>query len=128
MKNNDLSSRALDTIYKTSAALFEYIVEFRNTKDDNEVIKEAYSHIVKASEVLDNITLNNMSVIYGPPETVFSPKELAEMKFRDETEQLVNRTELKAEQWREIVGELVSTEECDCKIIQDLINEKTTKV
>ena len=66
-------------------------------------------------------------IMYGPPEVIFSPKKLAEKRLRNEIMQQVLRTELTAEQWREIVADLVMDDNCDHRLIEDLIKDNNNQ-
>lgn len=127
MPEQNLTPRELNNVYKTRDALISYIDEMRQSNTTDKYLLEAQKHIEKAMDILEEVSDSHTCVLYGPPEVVFSPKELAEMRLRDEIAQQVENTELTAEQWREIVSELVSSEGCDCGIVQDLIEEAFRK-
>lgn len=124
MNDKELTTREIDTIYKTFDVLADYVVEMKEAKGKDKNISKAYSHIEKACEILQDFSFAHVAVMYGPPEAIYSPKELSELRFRDETRRMVTKTQLSSDQWQSIVSELVSSDVCDCKQIQDLINEK----
>ncbi len=127
MSNQELSSSELDCVFRTTEALRGYIMELRGSKNANKELLKALKHIEKADQILEEVESNNIEVMYGPPEVFFSPKELAERRLRNEIRQQVLRTELTAEQWREIVADLVADESCDYRTIQDRINEESSE-
>ncbi len=126
MNNQELSSSELDCVFRTTEALRDHIMEVRN-KSSNKLLLKALGYIEKADKILEDVEVRNISVMYGPPEVFFSPKELAEKRLRNEIIQQVLRTELTAEQWREIVADLVMDENCDHRLIQDLIKEENNQ-
>lgn len=125
MNNQELSASELDCVFRTTSALRSYIMEVRNSR--NKMLLKALGYIEKADKILEDVEERNMSVMYGPPEVLFSPKELAEKRLRKEVMQQVLRTEMTAEQWREIVADLVMDENCDHRLIQDLIKEENNQ-
>jgi hypothetical protein len=127
MNNQELTSSELDCVFRTTEALRGYIMEVRSSKNANKVLLKALKHIEKADQILEEVESDNIEVMYGPPEVFFSPKELAEKRLRDEVIQQVLHTELTAEQWREIVADLVADESCNCRTIQNQINEESSE-
>ena len=127
MSNQELSSSELDCVFRTTEALRGYIMEVRSSKKANKKLLEALKHIEKAEQILVEVEDRNIQIMYGPPEVIFSPKELAERRLRNEIMQQVLLTELTAEQWREIVANLAVDKSCDCRTIQDYINEELSE-
>ena len=93
------------------------------SKNANKVLLEALKHIEKANQILLEVEEDNIRIMYGPPEVMFSPKELDERRLRNEIMHQVLRTELTAEQWREMVADLVTNKRCDCRIIQGIVQD-----
>lgn len=126
MNNQKLTASELDCVFRTTEALRDYIMGVRNNSS-NKLLLRALGYIEKADKILEDVEVRNISVMYGPPEVLFSPKELAEKRLRKEVMQQVLRTEMTAEQWREIVADLVMDENCDHRLIQDLIKEENNQ-
>ena len=127
MNNQELTASQLDCVFRTTEALCGYIREVRRSKNTNKMLLEALKHIEKANQILIEVEDRNIPIMYGPPEVIFSPKKLAEQRLRNEIKQQVLRTELTVEQWREIVADLAADRRCDCRTIQDRINEASSE-
>ena len=126
MNNQKLTASELDCVFRTTEALRDYIMGVRNNSS-NKLLLRALGYIEKADKILEDVEVRNISVMYGPPEVLFSPKKLAEKRLRNEIMQQVLRTELTAEQWREIVADLVMDENCDHRLIEDLIKDNNNQ-
>lgn len=121
MIHDELSPSQLDCVFRTMEALRNYIFEVRSSHTGNKELLKALKHVEKADTILEAVGESNIQVMYGPPETMFSPKELAEMRLRDEVMQQVKQADLTAEQWKELVADLASNENIDFRIIKDLL-------
>lgn len=83
---------------------------------------------MKDSDFYDEDPDITPSVLYGPPEDFFSRKDSAERFLCDKTVRMIENVELTAQQWKEILTELVTTEQCDYRTVQELISEKKTEL
>jgi hypothetical protein len=83
---------------------------------------------MKDSDFYDEDPDITPSVLYGPPEDFFSRKGPAERFLCDKTVRMIENVELTAQQWKEILTELVTTEQCDYRAVLDLIKEKTQEI
>ena len=128
MNPDELTSSQLDCVFRTTDALHGYIVEMHKSHTDNKELLKALEHIEKALGILSGVEADHIQLMYGPPEVMFSPKELAEMRLRDEVMQQVKQADLTAEQWKELVADLAADENIDFRIIKDLIEEKPIKL
>lgn len=90
------------------------------TKD--ELIRK---HIEEATEMLEKVEPESIQLMYGPPEDMFSRRELAEMRLHDEVLQDVEQADLTADQWKDLVAELVADEHVDFRLIKVLLEERT---
>lgn len=127
MSHDELTTSQLDCVFRTTDALRNYIVEMYKSHTDNKELQKALEHIEKALGILTGVEADHIQVMYGPPEVMFSPKELAEMRLRDEVMQQVKQVDLTAEQWKDLVADLAADEDIDFRIIKDLIEDKPTK-
>lgn len=121
MTHDELSPSQLDCVFRTMEALRNYIFEVRSSRTGNKELMKALNYIEKADTILEAVGESNIQVMYGPLETIFSPKELAEMRLRDEVMRQVEHADLTAEQWKELVSDLTSDENIDFRIIKDLL-------
>lgn len=128
MTPDELSSSQLDCVFRTTDALRNYIIEVRSSHTGNKELLKALKHIEKADTILEAVGNSHIQVMYGPPETMFSPKELAEMRLRDEVMQQVEQADLTAEQWKELVTDLTADENIDFRIIKAILEEKPTEL
>ncbi len=90
------------------------------TKD--ELIRK---HIEEAAEMLEKVEPESIQLMYGPPEDMSSRRELAEMRLHDEVLQDVEQADLTADQWKDLVAELVADEHVDFRLIKVLLEERT---
>ena len=123
MPHDELTSRQLDCVFRTTDALRNYIVEMHKSNTDNKDLLKALKHIEKAFGILSGVEEDHIQVMYGPPEVMFSPKELAEMRLRDEVMQQVKQADLTADQWKDLVADLAADEDIDFRIIKSILEE-----
>lgn len=76
--------------------------------------------IEEADEMMEKVEPESIQVMYGPPEDMFSRRELAEMRLRDEVLQEVAQ----ADQWKDLVAELVAEEHVDFRLVKILLEER----
>ena len=80
--------------------------------------------IEEADEMLEKVEPESIQVMYGPPEDMFSRRELAEMRLRDEVLQEVAQADLTVDQWKDLVAELVADEHVDFRLVKILLEER----
>ena len=80
--------------------------------------------IEEADEMLEKVEPESIQVMYGSPEDMFSRRELAEMRLRDEVLQEVAQADLTVDQWKDLVVELVAEEHVDFRLIKYLLEER----
>ena len=102
-------------------------MEVKCSNTDNKELLKALKPIEEAHRILEEIIDENCPLMYGPPEVMFSPKELAEMRLREEVIQQVERAELDAEEWKNLMVEIVSSDITDFRFAQELLEERIRK-
>ena len=113
MNDNKLTTKEFDCVCQIVEALSSYISEFNCSNTDNKELLKALKPIEEAHRILEEIIDENCPLMYGPPEVMFSQKELAEMRLREEVIQQVERAELDAEEWKNLMVEIVSSDESE---------------
>lgn len=127
MNDNKLTTKEFDCVCQIVEALSLYISEVNCSNTDNKELLKALKPIEEAHRILEEIIDENCPLMYGPPEVMFSPKELAEMRLREEVIQQVERAELDAEEWKNLMVEIVSSDITDFRFAQELLEERIRK-
>lgn len=127
MNDNKLTTREFDCVCQTFEALSSYISEVNCSNTDNKELLKALKPIEEARHLLEELVDENCPSMYGPPEVMFSQKELAEMRLREEVVQQVGQAELDAGEWKNLVVEIVSSDLTDFRFAQELLEERIRK-
>lgn len=127
MNDNELTTKEFDSVCQIVEALSSYISEVNCSNTDNKELLKALKPIEEARHLLEELVDENCPLMYGPPEVMFSPKELAEMRLREEVVQQVEQAELDADEWKDLVVGIVSSDITDFRFAQELLEERIRK-
>ena len=80
-----------------------------NKNKSNKGVKKGVKYLERAQKIFDEITRNEGSFcpMYGALETIFSKKDEAEEKLKEETMVKLLNKKLLATQWKEIVKQIL---------------------
>lgn len=123
MKYDKVKGELYDKVCDLNLSITDFIMQNRDEKNNG--VKKGIKHLYKVQEIFDEITENNemFAPMYGPPEDLFSEKDKAEEKLREETMlKLINR-KLLATQWKEIVKQILNEFPESRETIERLISE-----
>ena len=98
---------------------------FMSESEDFDIkeIYEARKNVEKALDILCDYSFQHTPVMYGTPEILFSEKDEAEEKLKEETMLKLINKKLLATQWKEVVKQILYEVPESRATIERLINE-----
>lgn len=123
MKYDKVEGELYNKVCDLNLAITDFIMQNRDEKNNG--VKKVVKHLFKVQEIFDEITENRdvIAPMYGPPEIIFSEKDKAEEKLKEETMLKLINKKLLATQWKEIVKQILHEVPESRATIERLISE-----
>lgn len=123
MKYDLVDGELYERVCDVNIVITDFIMH--NKEESNKGVKKGLKYLEGAQKIFDEITRTKELIcpMYGALETVFSKKDEAEEKLKEETMLKLINKKLLATQWKEIVKQILYEVPESRATIERLINE-----